>query len=116
MRLASVLWVLSLAGLAATPAAAQDPAALAEGVARSPALWDSVVPAAAVSAAPRVVPSRDSVVRERKPQAGPRLPDFVAPVRLPAEPAPAAPSGNIVIPVTTALIVLAVVVLVLLID
>jgi hypothetical protein len=111
MRLASVLWVLSLAGLAATPAAAQDPAAFAEGVARSPALWDSVVPAA-----PPVVPSRDSVVRERKPQAGPRLPDFVAPVRLPAEPPPAAPSGNIVIPVTTALIVLAVVVLVLLID
>jgi len=47
---------------------------------------------------------------------GPRLPAVVPAVPLPLEPAPAAPKGNIVIPVTTALIVLAALVLILLID
>jgi hypothetical protein len=70
------------------------------------------------SAAVQVSQPVDSaaVVKVRKPEAGPRLPEFVASIPLPLEaPAPAAPN-NIVIPVTTALIVLAVVVMILLID
>jgi hypothetical protein len=112
MRTANAVWilVLGLCGYAASPAAAQEFAAPAAIAPRSVTLWDSMV-----EGMPALAP-RDSVVKERRPQAGPRLPDFVASVRVPGESAPAAPSGNIVIPVTTALIVLAVVVLVLLID
>jgi hypothetical protein len=112
MRTANAVWilVLGLGGYAASPAAAQDPVAPAAVAPRAVTQWDSMVEGISALA------PRDSVVKERKPQAGPRLPDFVASIRVPGESAPAAPSGNIVIPVTTALIVLAVVVLVLLID
>jgi len=59
-----------------------------------------------------LVPS-DSVAKVRKPGVGPQLPDYVPSVSATADAKPAALRGNIIIPVTTALIVLAALVVVL---
>jgi hypothetical protein len=113
MRPANVVWILVLGLVSSTapPAAAQDRVAPAEVAPQVAAQRDSLAQSTL-----RARGHRDSAVKERKPDAGPRLPEFIAPVRPPEDAAAAGPSGNIVIPVTTALIVLAVVVLVLLID
>jgi hypothetical protein len=92
--------LIGLTAVAAFPAAAQERAA------RS----------VTAQAAPVVPAHMDAELRSERPHSGPRLPEFVASIPLPVEQPAAAPSGNIVIPVTTALIVLAAVVLILLID
>ena len=103
MRRTSAVWavVVPLLVAAAPRAAAQDQAT------RNP-------PVRTASAAV-AVPS-DSVAKVRKPGVGPQLPDYVAPVSATADAKPAAPRGNIIIPVTTALIVLAALVVVLIIT
>lgn len=80
-----------------------------------PAASQDVTPGVTVAAEVASVDS--TAVRSGEVAApGPRLRAVVPAVRLPLEPAPAAPKGNIVIPVTTVLIVLAALVLILLID
>lgn len=103
MRRAKAVWVVvsALVLAVAAPAAAQNRA-----VSRDSTAPDVRVPATALQP--------DSVVKMRKPNVGPRLPDVVPSVAMPAK--PASPRGNIVIPVTTALIVLAALVVILLVT
>lgn len=104
MRSASAVFILvvGLASGVASQAAAQDQAAQERS--------------AQVQAEPAVPAHLSGVPKVERPGVGPRLPEFVASIPLPVEAPAPAPSGNIVIPVTTALIVLAAIVLVLLID
>jgi len=103
VRRTSALWavVVPLLIAAAPQAAAQDQAT------QDPPLRTTSAPAAVLS---------DSVAKVRKPGVGPELPDYVLPVSATADAKPAAPRGNIIIPVTTALIVLAALVVVLIIT
>jgi len=96
--------------------------AVAQG--RAPALRDSGPPAAAVPdtqsvKAPPLPPWMQNRPAGEAPGIGPRLPVLVSPVTTQVaanQPLAPAPRGNIVIPVTTALIVLTVLVVILLID
>jgi len=112
MRSAKMTWilVLGLSGVVASQAAAQDQAAQ-EVTATAQVQRAAPVPATAVLPA-----HLDPAARVERPGAGPRLPEFVASIALPVEAPAAAPPSNIVIPVTTLTIVLAVVLLIVLID
>jgi hypothetical protein len=103
VRRIGAVWamVLLLAVAAAPRAAAQD-----QQAARDPAVQTS----------PALATPSDTTFKVRKPSVGPRLPDYVRSVSAMDDAKPAAPRGNIVIPVTTALIVLAALVVILLVT